>query len=321
MRLASAAELAAVLSEASGKIGGNSLSDEPLPPIKTQSRLAGTETILSAVLVNLQKFDEAVDRGDLAAARSALTAMQRAGAQDNRYAVALEQSAKRLAQIETSASPVVAQKAPASDDQTGLLTLPLKPLDIGPLRPSATASHLAVPFPALLNPTTFAERLEEPAHPFAYPADVSPAPPAAAVPSAPVARKRARFRIGRLLLLCLGIFACGIAGVYFSKLQFSTPPPRMRSVALARVVPTEAFLFTSPDSSHSPAATVHQGDSLNVLRTPRFREQQWTEVQQVSGVRLSPILFIRTANLGNWSSSDPAVEQKLQEMFGRQANQ
>lgn len=320
LRLSSAAELASVLREARAKIDRGCSLEEPLPPQESAGRSAGTETILSAVLVNLQRFDEAADCGDLAAARSALAAMQSVGAQDSRYAVALEQAAKRLTEIESAPGAGAHEERP-SRDLTVPVNLLVKPSTPEPRERNATASRLDIAAPTLIGQTVFLKKHEEPSVPLPHPVDPSSVPLLGAVTGLPVERRRARSRIGGLLLFAMLVSGLAGAGLYLYKTHFSTPPHSMPAVALATVLPAEAFLFLSPDSSRSPIASVHHGDSLNVLRPPRYREQQWTEVQQVSATHVSSIVFIRTANLGNWSSSDPAVEQHLQELFDPQAKQ
>ncbi len=98
-RYASAGEFAARLRETAGRLPRIAVAWESTQP-DVGRPVAGTETIMSAVLINLREFEDAADRGDLGVARQALVEMRRAGAQNSRYAVALEQSAKRLAEIE-----------------------------------------------------------------------------------------------------------------------------------------------------------------------------------------------------------------------------
>ena len=127
-RYASVTEFASALRHAGGTITPptgvheRTLTNAPPRPAR------GTETILSAVLLNLQKFEDAADRGDVPGAREALAAMKQAGAEDSRYAVALAQSANRLAELEnvrtimpaslTTSGPVPVTQAPVSRSVT-----------------------------------------------------------------------------------------------------------------------------------------------------------------------------------------------------------
>jgi hypothetical protein len=62
-------------------------------------------------------------------------------------------------------------------------------------------------------------------------------------------------------------------------------------------------------------AKAHRGDKLNIVRAPRYAEQQWTEVQWVIKGRPSPAGFVRTQNLGNWSGATPSMDAQLGQMF------
>jgi hypothetical protein len=112
-------------------------------------------------------------------------------------------------------------------------------------------------------------------------------------------------------LLC----AAGI-GAFVLLRRTHTEPVQLPAIALAEVVGAQAPLFARPDAGEHAVATVHKGDTLNVLRAPRSREQQWTEVQWVSSGRATPAVFARTSDLGNWSSSNEDLARELQQIFG-----
>jgi serine/threonine protein kinase len=102
-RYASAAEFASALRDIAGRLPSLTMAFEDT---HTGLRPAGgTETILSAVLINLHEFEDAADRGDIGVARRAFAEMKRAGAQNSCYVVALEKSAKRLAELESAQVP------------------------------------------------------------------------------------------------------------------------------------------------------------------------------------------------------------------------
>ena len=113
-RYASAAEFASALRDIAGKLPSLTMAFED--PHTGLRPAAGTETILSAMLINLREFEDAADCGDIVVARRAFAEMKRAGAQNSCYVVALEQSAKRLAELE---SAEVARVRPSREKTIG----------------------------------------------------------------------------------------------------------------------------------------------------------------------------------------------------------
>jgi len=164
-RYPSAAELAAVVRAIKANITANPVSaPADLPPVSAEpARVpdsAPTEVIMSELLVSLQKFDEAVDRGDVITARKAYAEMKNVGEGDGRFAVAIQESSRRLIDLEARNPQLV---APVSEPE--------------PLRP---ASPPLPPQPPQPPPAATTPRYDPPA-----PQPPSQPPPAAPPPHAP----------------------------------------------------------------------------------------------------------------------------------------
>jgi hypothetical protein len=61
--------------------------------------------------------------------------------------------------------------------------------------------------------------------------------------------------------------------------------------------------------------TLKKGDTVNVIRPPHSRSQEWTEVQFVAGKTVSPPGAMHTADLGDWSSAKPDVALYFVQMY------
>ena len=321
-RYSSAAEFALALRQAADK----SLNLVARPQVPERTKIAapalGTETRMSAVLTNLRVFEEAVEAGDVSAARQAIAQMRQAGAQDSRFVVALEQSEKQLAELENRFGDRIEEVAP---------TMP--PPEPEPL-PVPVQQPASIPTPVrATDATQLFDQASGPA-PVCLPVAIQPAiskpgpsPASLVVPASPSARAKASeakgrtlapsnvSRVGWALPLAALLCAAGI-GAFVLLRRTHTEPVRLPAIALAEVVGAQAPLFARPDAGEHAVATVHQGATLNVLRAARSREQQWTEVQWVSGGRATPAVFARTSDLGNWSSSNEDLARELQQIFG-----
>ena len=248
----------------------------------------GTETMMADLLDCLQQFDDAADRGDIATARAAFDVMRKVGGQDPRFAVALEQSAKRMAEVEVAAPEA-----------------------------AATAEEIPETAPPPAGDATFLfDRAPVAAEPTRAPAPAPPTPaPIVAPTTAPPPSVRPTARVSPLVWAGVGLTlaaAAIAAGILFTR---GPRVERKPAVAVAEVATDRAALLTRPDE-HAPAVTtLKRGDRLNILRAPRFRDQPWTEVQWISGQQISPPAFARTADLSKWTSKNQALAEQLTQLF------
>lgn len=299
------------------------LDETPIPQPRPR-RIGGTETILSAVLVNLQRFEEAADIGDLSGAREAMLAMRQAGADDTRYAIALEQSAKRLDELEhQSLEPGV--KAPSipqlHKEEPLAQTPPATPLypnsfasgnfDATSLfQPASGVPSVSIPVvppPAFQTQPTFTVTTPS-TRTIAHQTQQTIAP--AAKPARAQSTRWSSFIITALAACCVLL-----GGVYFVTNNWRKEPKPLPFVATAEIVNVEAPLYPEPNAAQSPLAIAHHGDVMNILRAPRDPQQQWTEVQLIAAGKATPAVFAHTADLGKWSSSDPSLDEALRRMF------
>ena len=298
-RYASAREFAIALRAASQtSVPARPLDETPIPQPRRR-RIGGTETILSAVLVNLQRFEEAADNGDISGAREAMDAMRQAGADDTRYAIALEQSAKRLDELERQTpAPRVAANfdatslfQPASDHGQSI---------VGQPHGLQAASYTA------FQPVT--DSLQHTIRTFT-PHTQETIPPA-------TERHRARStRWSSVIIAALALCCVLLGGVYLVTNNWRKAPKPLPFVATAEVVNIEAPLYAEPNAGQPALAIAHHGDVVNVLRAPRDPQQQWTSVQWISAGKPTPAVFAHTADLGKWSSTDPSLDDSLRRMF------
>jgi serine/threonine-protein kinase len=331
-RYDTALELAhALLSAQSAPVNRLPLDQTPLPkPLPAVA--GGTQTVLSAVLIHLQNFEDAAERHDLRAARSAMVGMRQAAASDTRFAVALQQSAKRLEELEseqpsTAITPLPASESPAppfSLDATSLFRPESDAASIPAAKWSASAPphtpvpRIASPLPSFSVPVPTATPIPRTPVPVALPPparatntsiNLDQSDPAAHVP--PRSLWPNLFRLAAVLLVCAALGAA----FYFFRQRSEGKPVRLLAVATAEVGSPETRLYAAPDATQSPVVTLHRGDVVNVLRAPRYSEQQWTAVQWISAGRISPPAFAHTADLSNWSSSDSTLDEQLRHTF------
>jgi hypothetical protein len=90
---------------------------------------------------------------------------------------------------------------------------------------------------------------------------------------------------------------------------------RVPADATAQVAATQSSIFESPSEEAALVVTVKKGDQVNVIRPPRSRSQEWTEVQFVSGKKVFPSGAMHTADLANWTGAKPDVALALLQMF------
>jgi hypothetical protein len=83
----------------------------------------------------------------------------------------------------------------------------------------------------------------------------------------------------------------------------------------AQIAAAQAAVRESPSDSAAVLVTLKKGDSVNVIRPPRSRSQEWTEVQYVGGKSPTAAGAIHTTDLTNWSSSKPDVALYFIEMY------
>ena len=83
----------------------------------------------------------------------------------------------------------------------------------------------------------------------------------------------------------------------------------------AQVAAAQAALRQAPSDSSDLVVTLKKGDTVNVIRPPRSRSQEWTEVQYVAGKTVSPAGAMHTADLTNWSSAKPDIALYFIEMY------
>ncbi|HEX6546250.1 MAG TPA: serine/threonine-protein kinase [Bryobacteraceae bacterium] len=266
------------------------LDETPIPQPKPR-RIGGTETILSAVLLNLQRFEEAADNGDLSGAREAMIAMRRAGADDTRYAIALEQSAKRLDELERQepARRAVNFDATSLFEHTSSASVPLVSSPVFQAQPTVT---VATP-----STRTIVRPTQE------------------VIPPAPKPRHVRPTRWSSIIIAALALCCVLLGGVYLTMDNWRKTPKPLPFVATAEVVNVEAPLYAEPNAAQPALAIAHHGDVVNILRAPRDSQQQWTAVQWISAGKPTPPVFAHTADLGKWSSTDPSLDEALRQMF------
>jgi serine/threonine protein kinase len=309
-RPGSAIQISAALDEAYSKSSSetSSFSDHAKPTLNFP-KSAGTQTVLSAVLVNLQQFEIACEKNDLATAQHAFEAMKNAGAGDARYSIALTEAEKRLKLLAAEAkspqiaiaitsTPAPSVNSEASDVHSRPLSATAAPDFVSTLEwdPVTTRRELTVPLRTA--PKQHVRNENE----TLVPARVKPAP-------------RAK-RVWLPILGCLGLVCIALAAIRYHHEKPATVYPAAAAVANAAVLTEKAELFAYPDSNQSAFVALHRGDVVRVIRTPLSEGQRWTEVQWCTSTCLTPPLFVKTGTLGTWSSADPAVARKLQEMFG-----
>jgi Protein kinase domain len=274
---------------------------DPWPATATfQQQVHGTETMMAELLDCLQKFDDAADQGDVATARSAFDLMCKVGEGDTRFAIALEQSAKRMAELE-AAAPMSTQVTPVPVIEPSAPILETPP---APRTPMESAPGDAT---FLFDKTPITET---------KPIEVSPPAPAKVVtmPTPPPASVAAPRR-PLLLWAGLGVVIAGTALGGGIALLRTPRVERLPAVATAIVDADTLPLRQRPEAKAQVIATAKRGDRLEILRAPQYREQPWTPVQFVSGKTITPTAYVPTANLTQWKGKNDTVAQQLKQLF------
>jgi hypothetical protein len=88
-----------------------------------------------------------------------------------------------------------------------------------------------------------------------------------------------------------------------------------QAAGTAQVAAAQAHLRKEPSDSAELLATLKKGDIVNVIRPPRSRSQEWTEVQYVSSQNVSSSGAMHTTDLTNWTSAKPDVAFYFLEMY------
>jgi hypothetical protein len=124
----------------------------------------------------------------------------------------------------------------------------------------------------------------------------------------------------RMILIAVGAAVaviCMILAVFF--LLRPANVARVPALATAQVAVAQADVMSDPSDSARVVVSVKRGDSVNVIRPPRSRNQDWTEVQVIAGNHVYPAGAIRTEQLGNWTSPKSDIALYLIEMFAPSA--
>jgi uncharacterized protein YgiM (DUF1202 family) len=87
------------------------------------------------------------------------------------------------------------------------------------------------------------------------------------------------------------------------------------SVGTAQVAAAQAPLRQAPSDSADLLVTLKKGETVNVIRPPRSRSQEWTEVQYASGKTVTAAGAMHTADLTSWSSTKPDTALYFIQMY------
>jgi hypothetical protein len=107
------------------------------------------------------------------------------------------------------------------------------------------------------------------------------------------------------------IFIALVVWLFSRSGRNAAPDP---ALATAQVSAPQSAILKDPSDS-DVIVTLKKGDSVNVIRPPRSRSQEWTEVQYVAGPKVSPPGVIHTADLGGWSSTKPDIALGLVQIY------
>jgi serine/threonine-protein kinase len=363
-RYQTAAELAdalrAVPLESSGlstlgmAVAATTVRGEP-EPVPVMASSPGTEVIMSELLAFLPRFDDAVGRGDVAAARATLAEMRRVGGSDARFSVALEQSSRRLAELERSAPPVEPQAeirpavmpaSPAAQAKASLEPAapvmaepPAQPPRLAeiPIRetPSMPAASLdaTVMFGGSPTAQTPPQPLVIPSSPPPVPpppppqpqAKDAPVPPRVETPRPPPTRPptvqtapaspKAPVRFGRKPLHVAILGAVALAVVTSAGVWLTRSPK-------PQIVSAEA---TAQVTAAETRIYTAPGSQDVIATVPRGRSLNVVRVPQFAGQQWVEVQqagaevtkpgFARTAELGNWFGKTPAAALAVLKAF------
>ncbi|HTM50595.1 MAG TPA: protein kinase [Bryobacteraceae bacterium] len=251
------------------------------PPVSAngdgEQRLAEFLRIVSA-------FDEALDRRDYAAARSALDLMRALAAADGRFTLAVSDCDARLNGITlSSAVRAVAAAVPAPEPAAAIAPAVSAPAPYVSRTP---------PLPNLSPPV----RQSPPAP-----------PPAASRKTNPVTL--AAMVAGVLVLLLIS---------YWLRNRVDTPSGAGKfepSAATATIGPAGSALLSAADPSSKQLSVLKPGQAVNVIVIPSTADRAFSKVQPVAGGRPGPVGFVRTADLTNWSGATPESGFSIVELF------
>jgi eukaryotic-like serine/threonine-protein kinase len=161
------------------------------PPTEPPLQYGNTEFKMSAILMALQKFDEAMERRDLATAGAALATVEKLAKADDRFATAARESRARLSELEASMPPVVkAAPPPPPPAAKPAATAPsvgppvAQPPAAAPPSPPPAPVSAAAPEPPPPQPAAPQHPLDEATSIFHIPVlSVTPPPKTASVPA------------------------------------------------------------------------------------------------------------------------------------------
>jgi serine/threonine-protein kinase len=101
----------------------------------------------------------------------------------------------------------------------------------------------------------------------------------------------------RVALVFLVVLLIAGAGYWY----FFSPAEPLPAVGTAEVISPKAAIYEGP-SAGKVLYPLAQGNKVNVVRLPRSIRPDWVRVQYISGGKVSPAGFARSAALGNWST-------------------
>ncbi len=117
--------------------------------------------------------------------------------------------------------------------------------------------------------------------------------------------------------MIVGVAAAAVIAVSSGAYFVLRPAPalQVQALAAAEVATAQAPLLSDPSDSAKLIVNLKKGDVVNVIRPPRSRTQEWTEVQFIAGTRTYPAGAMKTSDLTNWNSTKPDIALYLTEMY------
>jgi serine/threonine protein kinase len=201
--------------------------------------------------------------------------------------------------------------------QPAYIPEPYRPQSVAPPsvnQPPAQPHKLPTPIPPGIPQT---QTPQAPVRPGPPPSGTwPPAPPAnqSGIRHEPVAATQPK--PSRMILIAAGA-AVAVIGLILAVFFLLRPAniARVPALATGQVIVDQANVMSDPSDSANVIVTVKKGVPINVIRPPRSRNQEWTEVQVVAGAHVYPAGAVRTAQLGNWTSPKSDIALFLIEMF------